>query len=245
MSNKNPIVVNVDPAWALPDAPTRGQPVSASCFARLLAAAKEGGWPAVWRVWASGDNITEGDGCARPARRRTLGVFLDERRPDLRALLEDAANEKRDRLLNDLETEAEKIALGPGDITTDFDKNGNVTRTRVDRRNKLYAVLQLLKAHDRERYGDHRRVDVNGTINHDHTARLTGREGITITPDEVQKLSPEKAGLLLDLLGEIMDARNEQRDLERSNRDGTPRMLPAQSERGYGDRAAEGGPPAD
>ncbi len=212
----------IDPAWALPESSTRGQQVSASAFARLLTAAREGGWPAIWRTWAEGESITEASGYERPARRRTLGSFLD-RRPDLKALLEDAANEKRDRLLNDLESEAEKIALGPGDITTDFDKNGNVTRTRVDRRNKLFATLQLLKAHDRERYGDHRRVDVAGTINHDHEHSINVG-GFLIRPDEVQRLPPERAAMLLELLSEVEQLRIEnQHGNERLN----VRVLPA------------------
>jgi len=184
--------------------------VSASCFARLLSAATEGGWPAVFTIWAEGLTITRPSGQTSTARRSTLDEFLRHRRPDLRAILDDAANQKRDRLLTQLEDEAEQIALGPGDVTQDFDDKGNLRRTRVDRRNKLFAILQLLKAHDRDKYGDHRRVEVAGEIQ--HTARLTGREGIVIRPEEVEKLlSPEEQSTLLDLLGKIMESRNAER----------------------------------
>src|SRR5262249_51354774 len=153
---------------------------------RLLAAAREAGWPGIFTVWSEGQNITEANGYTRPARKSTLTEFLRNSRPDLRTVLEDACNAKRDHLLTQLEDEAEAIALGPGDVTQDFDKNGNVTRTRVDRRNKLYAILQLLKAHDRERYGEHRRVDVAGTISHDHEHTINVG-GFLVRPDEVQR----------------------------------------------------------
>lgn len=162
----------VDPAWALPDTAAPGSPVTGPCFARLLAAAKAHGWPAVWRVWAEGYATIEpmprtGEPRERPARRKTLRDFLNLR-PDLHALLEDAANQRRDRLLNALENEAEKIALSEGDVTLDYGKNGQVTRKRVDRRNKLRAIETLLKAHDPDTFGDRKRVEVAGQLNHAH-----------------------------------------------------------------------------
>ncbi|MCC6678889.1 MAG: hypothetical protein IT436_17320 [Phycisphaerales bacterium] len=209
MTTPNPATPDpIDPTWALPDAPTRGQPISAATFARLLTAAREGGWPAVWRTWAEDQTILETTGYNRPARKSTLAEFLRDKRPDLRALLEDAANVKRDRLLTDLETEIERIALGPGDVARDFGKDGRITRERFDKRNKLFAILQLLKANDRERYGDHRRVDVAGEVRHDH-AHSINVGGFLVRPEEVQRLPPERAALLLELLTEVEQLRTE------------------------------------
>lgn len=162
----------IDPGWSLPDTASLGNPITAPCFARLLAAARAHGWPAVWRVWAEGKTTTEpvpstGEPRERPARRKTLRDFFNKR-PDLHALIEDAANEHRDRLVNNLRNEAEKIALGPGDTSTDFDKNGRVTRVRTDVRNKVRMIETMLKANDPDTYGDRKRVEVGGQINHAH-----------------------------------------------------------------------------
>ena len=162
----------IDPAWALPTLGEDRGTVTAECFARLLAAARTHGWPAVWRVFAEGRTTTEptpstGEPRLRPARRKTLREFF-AKRPDLHALIEDAANQHRDRLLNQLEDEAAKIALGPGDTSTDFDKTGRVTRVRTDVRNKLRAIETLLKAHDPDTYGDKKKVEVAGQLNHAH-----------------------------------------------------------------------------
>ena len=194
----------------LPHAPTRGCPVSAAMFDLLLGAARKGGWPAVFKVFAQGETTTEVKPYGvyeRPARRRTLAQFLDKR-PDLKQLLDSACQERRDRLLTALENEAEKIALGEGDVTQDFDKSGNVTRKRTDVRNKLRAIETLLKAHDPDTFGDRKRLEVAGQVNHDH--RLAPPpNGFVLTPDQIAMLSPHRAGLLIELLDEILMQKDE------------------------------------
>jgi len=193
----------------LPPAPTRGQPVSAATFDLLISAARKGGWPAVFKVFAEGEETNEprpgGYIVKRPARRRTLEQFLTKR-PDLRALLDSAAQERRDRLLTQLEDEVEAIALGPGDVTTDFGKQGQVTRTRIDRRNKLYAILQLLKAHDPDHYAERRKLDVAGRVDHTHSLGASPT-AYTLNANEIMQLPPERAEMLFDLLAELEDIR--------------------------------------
>lgn len=195
----------------LPPAPTRGQPVSAATFDLLISAARKGGWPAVFKVFAEGEETNEprpgGYIVKRPARRRTLEQFLTKR-PDLKALIDSAAQERRDRLLTQLEDEVEAIALGPGDVTQDFGKNGQVTRTRVDRRNKLYAILQLLKAHDPDNYADRKRIDVAGRVGVDHVHTLSASPtAYTLNANEIMQLPPARAEMLFDLLAELEDIR--------------------------------------
>lgn len=217
----NPVdIPPIDPAWALPDKPDASGAMTGPTFARLIAAARAGGWPAVYRTWAEGETITEtnsnGAPRQRPAKRRTLDKFL-ERRSDLARILSEACEEKRNRLLNDLETEIEKIALGPGDTATDYGKNGQVTRVRTDKRNKLYAILQLLKAHDRDRYGDQRRVAVEGNIDHRHAhAHLIGNApdnsgGYRVSYEALAALPEDKRVALLMLLEEVEQIRLEQK----------------------------------
>lgn len=205
----------IDPVWNLPPAPAKGQPLSAPGFARLMAAAREGGWPAVWRTWAENEVTNEplpnGLTRARPAKRRSLGSYLSDRRPDLKLLLDDAAQEKRDRLLNQLESEAEKIALGPGNVCRDFDKKtGAVTRERYETRDKLFAILQLLKATDRDRYGDHRRIEgsVTGSVTVDHRHSLgNGGSGLYIDPESVLLLPPADQQTFFSLLDRLAAAK--------------------------------------
>lgn len=197
----------------LPPAPTRGQPVSAATFDLLISAARKGGWPAVFKVFAEGEETNEprpgGYIVKRPARRRTLEQFLTKR-PDLKALIDSAAQERRDRLLTQLEDEVEAIALGPGDVTQDFGKNGQVTRTRVDRRNKLYAILQLLKAHDPDNYADRKRIDVAGRVDHTHSL---GESPTTyrITSEDVLSLEPNEQDQLFTLLDRLETVRQEKK----------------------------------
>lgn len=200
----------------LPPAPTRGCPVSAAMFDRLMEAARKGGWSAVFTVFAQGDTTTEAKPYAvyeRPARRRTLAQFL-ERRPDLKALLDCAAQERRDRLLSALEDEVEKIALGAGDITQDFDDKGNLRRTRVDRRNKLHALLKLLGSHDPDTYADRKRVDVAGQVNHAHAHLTLGAPtgGYVIDVGALEALEPEDRTELMRLLTLIETARVDRRE---------------------------------
>lgn len=198
----------------LPPAPTRGCPVSANMFDRLMEAARTGGWPAVYVTFAEGETVTDHGGqgrvCERPARRRTLAQFLD-RRPDLRALLDNAAQERRDRLLATLEDEIEAIATGPGDITQDFDDQGRLKRTRVDRRNKLHALLKLLAAHDPETFAERRKVDatVSGQVDHRHAHLHLGAPtgGYVIDPAALEVLEPGERIELMRMLSKIEEAR--------------------------------------
>lgn len=198
----------------LPPAPTRGCPISAAMFDVLLAAARKGGWPAVYAVFAEGDTVAEPTPSGiheRPARRRTLAQFLD-RRSDLKALLDSACQEKRDRLLSQLEDEVEKIALGPGDVTTDLRADGTVARTRVDRRNKLYAALRLLQAHDPQTYAERRKLDVDGQIDHRHAhAHLSVGvpSGYAVDADAMMALEPADRAELMRLLTLVEEARLE------------------------------------
>lgn len=208
---------NPDPN-GLPLAPSRGSPVSAAMFDRLMGAARKGGWAAVFTVFAQGETTTEAKPYAvyeRPARRRTLAQFLD-RRPDLRALLDNAAQERRDRLLADLEDEVEKIALGPGDITQDFDDKGRLKRTRVDRRNKLHALLKLLASHDPDTYAERRKLDatVSGQVNHAHAHLSLGNApgGYVIDVAALEALEPEDRAELMRILAKVEEVRLERRE---------------------------------
>lgn len=218
MTTPTPEIPSADPAWALPDKPDATGAMTGPTFARLIAAARAGGWPAVYRTWAEGETTTEanqnGQPRQRPAKRRTLDKFL-ERRTDLAHLLSEACEEKRNRLLNDLETEVEKIALGPGTVSRDFDKKtGAITREKFEVRDKLYAILQLLKAHDRDRYGDQRSVKVDGNIDHRHAhAHLVGSaesRGYLLSFDALQTLPEDEQRTLLMLLEKAESNRTEQ-----------------------------------
>jgi hypothetical protein len=208
---------NPDPN-GLPLAPSRGSPVSAAMFDRLMEAARKGGWAAVFTVFAQGETTTEAKPYAvyeRPARRRTLANFL-ERRPDLKALLDCAAQERRDRLLSELEDEVEKIALGPGDITQDFDDKGRLKRTRVDRRNKLHALLKLLASHDPDTYAERRKLDatVSGQVNHEHAHLSLGNApgGYVIDVAALEALEPEDRAELMRILAKVEEVRLERRE---------------------------------
>lgn len=218
------------PEWNLPLVPppgTRGGALTAPIFARLLAAAHEGGWPLVWTTWAQGDTTTEpagnGQPRERPARRRTLSTHLGKR-PDLKALLEEAAQERRDRIVSQAEDAIVKLALGKPDITRDFDKNGNVTRERIDSRNKLRALEQVLKAEDRDKYGDHKRVEHAGTLDHRHAhvhAQLGDTNGYIVNFEALQRLPEEEQRDLLQLLEKVEQHRIEIRK-EQANEQGRP-----------------------
>lgn len=223
---------NPDPN-GLPPAPTRGQPVSAAMFDRLLDAARKGGWPAVFVTFAQGETVAEptprGTVQIRTARRRTLDGWL-AKRPDLRALIDSAAQERRDRLLSKLEDEVERIALGAGDVTTDLDAKGNVRRTKVDVRNKLFAILQLLKAHDPARYADRKRIDVAGRVDHTHSL---GESPTTyrITSSDVLALEPHEQDALFALLDRLETLRLEKTNgNEREIIDAPARLLESPSE---------------
>lgn len=214
MTNKPTIDPIPEDRWGLPDvehrAPGGNNAVTAAMFARLLTAGRAGGWNAIFRVYAEGETITDKGGmgavCERPARRTTLRRWL-ERHPHHRTMLDEVCQQQRDRLLNDLETEVEKIALGPGDTATDFGKNGQVTRVRTDVRNKLHAILKLLASHSPDTYADRRKVDVAGQIEHTHA--VGNRSGYFLAADDVMSLPPAEQTELMRLLGKIEDARNE------------------------------------
>lgn len=225
----------VEDAWALPLSPTRECALSGPCFAKLVDAAKRGGWEAVWTAWAEGEFVTEinrlGNPIQRPRRRRTLGRVLD-RRSDLRAILDEAAQEKRSRLIAELEDEIEKIALGPGDITQDFNKQGQVTRVRTDKRNKVWAILQLLKAHD-DRYTDRRKVEVEGQVDHRHAhAHLVGNSGgYSVDFESAQAaLSADEARTLMVLLEKIENVRLERARLAQRQSQQPPALPPGDSQ---------------
>jgi hypothetical protein len=201
----------------LPNVPSRGCPVSAAMFERLLEAARKGGWPAVYVTFAEGETVTDKGGlgavCERPARRRTLSQWLDKR-PDIAALLDTAAQERRDRLLSGLEDEVEKIALGPGDVTQDFDDKGRLKRTRIDRRNKLHALLKLLAAHDPDTYAERRKLDttVSGQVNHAHAHLSLGNAtpgGYVVDLEALHALEPAEQAELMRILTKMEDARME------------------------------------
>lgn len=197
----------------LPLAPSRGCPLSAAMFDRLVLAARKGGMSYVYKVFAEGASTTEATPSGiyeRPARRRTLAQFLDKR-PDLKALLDCACQERRDRLLSALEDEVEKIALGAGDVTQDFDDKGNLRRTRVDRRNKLHALLKLLGSHDPDTYADRKRLDVAGQVNHAHAHLTVGTAtgGYIIDVAGMEALEPEERTTLMRLVVKMEEARND------------------------------------
>lgn len=204
-------------ANGLPPAPTRGCPVSASMFDRLMESARKGGWPAVFVTFAQGETVSEpkatGGVYERPRRRRVLGEYLDKR-PDLKTLLDNAAQERRDRLLSQLEDEVEKIALGAGDITQDFDDRGRVKRTRVDRRNKLHALLKLLASHDPDTYAERRKLDatVSGQVDHRHAhahLNVGGVGGYLVNVEMIQSLEPADQAEFMRLLQLCEDKRRE------------------------------------
>lgn len=214
------IIPPVDPSWALPDKPDASGAMTGPAFARLLAAARAGGWPAVYRVWAEGETTTEinsnGAPRRRPAKRRTLDNVL-ARRSDLARLLSEACEEKRNRLLNDLETEIERIALGPGSVSRDFDKKtGAITREKYEVREKLYAILQLLKAHNRPVYGDQRSVSVDGQVQVDHrhahlVASADNGNGYRVSYEALAALPDDERRTLLLLLEKVETIRLEQK----------------------------------
>jgi hypothetical protein len=221
----------VDPAWALPNLPDASGCMTGPAFARLLAAARAGGLPAVYRVWAENETTSEinsnGAPRRRPAKRRTLDKFL-ERRTDLARLLSEACEEKRNRLLNDLETEIERIALGPGTVDRQFDKKtGALTRESFQVREKLYAILQLLKAHNRPVYGDQRSVSVDGQVQVDHRhahAHLSvgsTESGYRVSYEDLGALPPAEQQALLTLLDKVEAAR-----MERKRQENQPPALP-------------------
>lgn len=236
MSTNPPIPIpatEVDDAWALPPSPTRECSLSGPAFARLVDAAKRSGWEGVWSCWAEGETVTEinhrGNPVQRPRRRRTLGRIL-ERRPDLRLILEEAAQEKRSRLISQLENVAERVALGPPDTCTDYDSKGNVTRVRTDSRNRNYMVLALLKAND-PKYADKRSVTVDGEVKHAHAhAHLNlgsvDRGGYRVDPDAIEAaLSLEERREFMVMLERIEAARMDmqrQRIAEQNQRPALP-----------------------
>ncbi len=109
----------------------------------------------------------------------------------------------------------EKIALGAGDVTQDFDDKGNLRRTRVDRRNKLHALLKLLGSHDPDTYADRKRVDVAGQVNHAHAHLTLGApaSGYLIDVAAMDALEPGERAELMRLIVKIEEGRREPRAL--------------------------------
>lgn len=210
MTNPNTEIPTVDPAWALPDKADRDSCLTGPTFARLLAAGREGGWPGIYRTWAEGRTNPSG----KPARKTTLDRILNTRRTDLRALLEDAVQEKRERLLSQLETVVERAALGPPDRTTDIRADGSVARVREDSRNKNYAAMWLLERTNPEKYASRKRIE--GEISHEHKhahAHLIGSTdhsgGYRVSFEALQTLPESEQVELMRLLEKVESARRE------------------------------------
>lgn len=215
-TNPQPDIPTVDPAWALPAKPDMTSVLSGPAFARLIVAGREGGWPGIYRCWAEGRTTTEptptGTLRTRPARRRSLDKLL-ERRADLRAILSEAVEEKKTRLLSQLETVVEKAALGPPDRTTDMRADGSVARVREDSRNKNYAAMWLLERTDPEKYASRKRVEVDGQVSHDHrhahlVASADQAGGYRVDPEAIEAaLNADERLLLMGFLERIEHAR--------------------------------------
>tara|TARA_R110002096_G_scaffold344921_7_gene538202 strand:+ start:170052 stop:170813 length:762 start_codon:yes stop_codon:yes gene_type:complete len=234
MTHEIEIIPPVDPAWALPDdeAPTSTPnglgALTGPAFARLIAAAQKGGWSLVWTTWAGGETTgterrADGSVYERPARRRTLTTAL-KKRPDLRAILEEAAQERRDRIVSEAEYEITKLALGPADRSTSYDKTGKVVGVREDSRNKLRALEQVLKAENRPKWGDHKRIEHEGQVNHAHAHLQLGEPGgYVVNFDALQTLPEVEQRQLLILLEKVEQARVEQRKELTTNGQSKPR----------------------
>lgn len=211
MTTPTPDIPPVDPAWCLPDKPDASGAMTGPAFARLLAAGREGGWPGIYRTWAEGRTTADG----RPARRRNLDRFLT-RREDLRQLLAEAVEEKKSRLLSQLETVVERAALGPPDRTTDLRADGSVARVREDSRNRNYAAMWLLEKTDPERYASRKRLEVEGQVQHQHAhahlvASADNGGGYRVSYEALAAMPEDRRRTLLMLLEEVEQIRLEQK----------------------------------
>lgn len=244
-----PSDIPVDPAWNLPDIASPSRPVTGQMFATLLHAAATA--PGVLylsdleKVFAGGQTRTEtrpdGTTRERAIRRTTFRQWLANNKP-LAVLLQDAIDTRLSQTIVDLQNAALGIALGGGDTVTDFRPDGSIARVRVDRRNAAYVTLQLLKSLRPDQFGDRKRVTHDGAIQHEHSARLNTVPGITISPDSVHKLPPEKARALLELLSDVMEIERADRILESENREGAGGVQRPQLSGGLGVVEETGGP---
>lgn len=208
MSTPTPEIPAVDPAWCLPDKPDATSRLTGPAFARLISAAREAGWPGVYRAYSEGRTTADG----RPAKRRGLDQLL-ARRDDLRSILAEAVEEKKTRLLSQLETVVERAATGGPDRTTDYRADGTVARVREDSRNRNYAAMWLLERTNPEQYASRKRIE--GEISHEHKhqhahAHLVGNTGggYRVDFESVQAaLSTDEARTLMDLLEKVESAR--------------------------------------
>lgn len=225
--------------WGLPDFPIRGEPVSVGHFRVLLHAARTmttvGRIAELEPIFAGGEVVEEvrpnGDVRIRAARRKTFRRWLSEH-PALAELLEAAINLRRAEVLARLECQALRIALSDGDITTEYDaKTGAVKRVRKDMRNASYATLWLLQRLDKERFGDSKRVEVEGQVSHEHKhahAHLAigggSASGYLVDFQSVREaLTEEEAQTMLGFLERIEDARVKRTELAAQRRE---RALP-------------------
>jgi len=213
--------------WGLPDFPFRGEPISVSHFRVLLHAARTmktvGKLTELEPIFAGGDVVEEvrpnGDVRTRAARRRSFHRWLSEH-PTLAELLESAINLRRAEVLARLECQALRIALSDGDTTTEYDpKSGAVKRVRKDMRNASYATLWLLQRLDKERFGDSKRVEIDGQVSHDHKhahahLAIGGGGGYLVDFQSVREaLTAEEARTMLGFLERIEDARVKRKEL--------------------------------
>lgn len=210
MTTPTPEIPPVDPTWALPDKPSAECSLTGPAFARLLAAGREGGWPGIYHTYAEGRMNPSG----KPSRKSTLDRIL-KRRADLRALLSEAVEEKRERLLSQLETVIERAALGPPDRVVDTRADGTVARVREDSRNRNYAAMWLLERTNPEKYASRKRLEVEGQVQHQHAhahlvASADSGSGYRVSFDALQTLPEDEQRTLLMLLEKVEAARLEQ-----------------------------------
>lgn len=213
--------------WGLPDVPFRGEPISVSHFRVLLHAARTmktvGKLTELEPIFAGGEVVEEvrpnGDVRTRAARRRSFHRWLSEH-PALAELLESEINLRRAEVLSRLECQALRIALSDGDTTTEYDpKSGAVKRVRKDMRNASYATLWLLQRLDKERFGDSKRLEVDGQVSHEHKhahAHLAigggSAGGYLVDFQSVREaLTEEESRLMLSFLERIEDVRTKRR----------------------------------
>lgn len=136
------------------------------------------------------------DGTGRPSRRRTLLDAL-ERDPAWAERWQDA----QAAFLARVAAQITENAFTP-DVTQDFDANGNVTRTRIDRRNMNALLLRLAERLDPDWAPGRRVTSTNTNVNLNVDAT---NGAYVLTPADIMHLDPEDRPLFVDLLRTIRD----------------------------------------